>query len=91
MGAGQKLHDFTKLVASNFSTRYIGLETKFQTLHCAPPGDQFLHYSKLFFLLLEPLKDEENYDIQDLKSDDDTDDEEDPRKVIPKWAQGMIL
>jgi len=39
----------------------------------------------------EPLKDEENYDIQDLKSDDDTDDEEDPRKVIPKWAQGSAF
>ncbi len=39
----------------------------------------------------EPLKDEENYDIGDIKSDDDTDDEDNPRKVIPKWACGMIL
>merc|ERR1739844_422908 len=39
----------------------------------------------------EPLKDEENYDIGDLKSDDDTDDEEDPRKQIPKWAQGSAF
>ena len=37
----------------------------------------------------EPLKDEENYDIGDLKSDDDTDDDEAPRKIIPKWASGM--
>jgi len=36
----------------------------------------------------EPLKDKENYDIMDLKSDDDTDDEENPRKIIPKWAHG---
>merc|ERR1711983_101732 len=39
----------------------------------------------------EPLKDKENYDIMDLKSDDDTDDEENPRKIIPKWAHGKFL
>jgi len=39
----------------------------------------------------EPLKDEENYDIGDLKSDDDTDDEEAPRKIIPTWAQGSAF
>ena len=38
----------------------------------------------------EPLKDKENYDIKDLKSDDDTDDEENPRKFIPKWAHGKF-
>ena len=38
----------------------------------------------------EPLKDKENYDIMDLKSDDDTDDEENPRKIIPKWAHGKF-
>ena len=38
----------------------------------------------------EPLIDQENYNIEDLKSDDDTDDEDNPRKVIPKWASGMI-
>jgi inner centromere protein len=37
----------------------------------------------------EPLEDEENYNIGDLKSDDDTDDEDAPKKVIPTWAQGM--
>lgn len=36
----------------------------------------------------EPLLNPENYDINDLKSDEDTDDEEQPRKVVPKWAQG---
>ena len=30
----------------------------------------------------EPLKDKENYDIKDLRSDDDTDDEENPRKIV---------
>lgn len=39
----------------------------------------------------EPLKEESNYNIEDLKSDDDTDDDENPRKVIPKWASGNIL
>lgn len=29
-----------------------------------------------------------NYDITELKSDDSTDEEDGPRKPIPKWAQG---
>ena len=29
----------------------------------------------------------ENYDIHNLKSDDETDDDEDPRKPIPSWAK----
>ena len=33
----------------------------------------------------------ENYNIADLHSDDETDDEDDPRKVIPQWAQGKSL
>merc|ERR1712150_294391 len=39
----------------------------------------------------EELLDEENYDIGDLRSDEDTDDEDNPRKVIPQWAQGSCL
>merc|ERR1711997_134457 len=39
----------------------------------------------------EPLEDEENYNIGDLKSDDDTDDEDAPRKIIPKWASGSAF
>ena len=35
----------------------------------------------------EELVDEDNYDIGDLRSDEDTDDEDNPRKIIPKWAQ----
>jgi inner centromere protein len=35
----------------------------------------------------EELIDEDNYDIGDLRSDEDTDDEDNPRKIIPKWAQ----
>ena len=36
----------------------------------------------------EELHDPNNYNIGDLKSDDDTDDEDDPRKKIPSWANG---
>ena len=39
----------------------------------------------------EELVDEDNYDIGDLKSDEDTDDEDAPRKVIPKWASGTMF
>ena len=33
----------------------------------------------------------ENYDIGDLKSGDDTDDDEEPSKPIPEWAKGELL
>jgi len=32
---------------------------------------------------------ENNYDITDLHSDDDTDEEDKPRKKIPLWATGQ--
>lgn len=31
---------------------------------------------------------EEDYGIDDLHSDDSSDDEDDPRKIVPSWAQG---
>ena len=39
----------------------------------------------------EELVDEDNYDIAGLRSDEDTDDEDAPRKVIPKWAQSTLF
>lgn len=33
----------------------------------------------------------ENYDIDDMSSGDETDDENNPKKPIPDWAQCMVL
>jgi hypothetical protein len=37
----------------------------------------------------QPLRDENNYDISDIRSDEDTDDEDQPRKVVPRWASDI--
>merc|ERR1711976_614736 len=39
----------------------------------------------------EELVDKDNYNINDIKSDDDTDDEDNPRKQIPSWAKGSAF
>ena len=36
----------------------------------------------------EPNTNANNYDIQELRSDEDTDDDENPRKQVPQWAEG---
>ena len=43
---------------------------------------------------MTPIQDDpfyENYDIEGLRSDDSTDDDECPRKQIPAWAQPQFL
>ncbi|CAF0957615.1 unnamed protein product [Brachionus calyciflorus] len=37
------------------------------------------------------LRDEDNYDVSDIRSDDDTDDDEEPSKPIPAWAKEPLL
>merc|ERR1712142_1365345 len=39
----------------------------------------------------EPSHSEDNYGLEDLKSDEDTDDEDCPRKQVPLWAEGTLL
>ncbi|XP_070384363.1 inner centromere protein-like isoform X2 [Dermacentor albipictus] len=39
----------------------------------------------------EPNKDKDNYDINDLNSGDESDDDEEPRKEVPAWAKGAAL
>merc|ERR1719509_677052 len=38
----------------------------------------------------QPLENEDNYNIDDICSEDGTDDEEAPRKEIAKWADGIF-
>lgn len=37
------------------------------------------------------LRDEDNYDVSDIRSGDDTDDDEEPSKPIPAWAKEPLL
>jgi len=39
----------------------------------------------------EPLENENNYGLDDLDSEGSTDNEDAPRKEVPKWAEGALL
>lgn len=39
----------------------------------------------------QPLANPDNYNIDDLKSDDDTDDESRPKKAVPSWAKKAAI
>jgi len=39
----------------------------------------------------EPSKNEDDYGLDDLNSEEDTDDDENPKKQVPKWADGALL
>merc|ERR1712098_618421 len=39
----------------------------------------------------QPPQTEENYGVDDLRSDSDTDDEDNPKKEVPGWAEGNKL
>lgn len=38
-----------------------------------------------------PSKDADNYGLDDVNSGDSSDDESNPKKVVPEWAQGTNL
>ena len=39
----------------------------------------------------EPLENEDNYGLEDLDSEGSTDNEDAPRKEVPKWAEGKLF
>jgi len=42
-------------------------------------------------LQIPKLKDEDNYDVSGLRSEDETDDEDEPNKPVPSWAKEPYL
>lgn len=76
----------SKTNAKNFEQTYI--------LDQSPKGKSNHHNTQSYEVTpLQPpkLKDQENYDVSDLKSGDDTDDDEAPSKPIPDWAREPYL
>lgn len=38
-----------------------------------------------------PSKNKDDYGLDDVRSDDSSDDESNPKKVVPEWARGLYF
>ena len=75
------------------STYNVGNQSQLNSTYSKPAETTYSSYDitpARHELPPEELVEKDNYNINDIKSDDDTDDEDNPRKQIPSWAKGTI-